>query len=190
MTPLTGLVLCGGASRRMGRDKALLPVDGRPLVMRVARRIEPACSPVLLSPGRPGRLGGLGYPEVADVVPGGGPLAGLVAGLVASPHRLIAAVAGDMPFASPEVLALLASVSEGFDVAVPVTESGREPLHAVYAREALPELRAALRQGRLALREAITGLRVRDVQRSEWVSADRSGRFALNLNRVEDLALL
>jgi molybdopterin-guanine dinucleotide biosynthesis protein A len=98
---LAGLVLCGGRSRRMGNDKTLLVVEGAPLVLRVASRLARVADPVLLAPGRPGRLGAAGYPEVEDEALDAGPLAGLVAGLAASPHRLVAAVAVDMPFASP-----------------------------------------------------------------------------------------
>jgi molybdopterin-guanine dinucleotide biosynthesis protein A len=192
MTSLAGLILCGGRSRRMGSEKALIPVEGVALVLRVAERVGRAADPVILAPGRPGRLGlrGLPYPEVADVVASAGPLAGVVAGLAASPHPLMAVVAVDLPFASPELLRRLAELYEGEDAVVPVSSSGPEPLHAVYSRESLPLLRAALSQRRLALRPVLEGLRVRWVEDPEWRVSDPSGRFAINLNRAEDLSLL
>ena len=76
-------------------------------MLRVAGRLGRIADPVILAPGRPGRLGHLGLPEVADEVPAAGPLAGLCAGLAASPHPLMAVVAVDMPFASAEVMTLL-----------------------------------------------------------------------------------
>jgi molybdenum cofactor guanylyltransferase len=188
--PPSGLILCGGGSRRMGQEKALIPVEGRPLVLRVAERLGRISDPVILAPGQPGRLGELGFPEVADEVPEAGPLGGLCAGLAASPHALMAVVAADMPFASPEVMALLARALRGEDAVVPVTPHGREPLHAVYATAALPIMREALAGGRLALRRVLLELRVRTVPETEWHRADPSGRFALNLNRAEDMALL
>jgi molybdopterin-guanine dinucleotide biosynthesis protein A len=188
--PLAGLVLCGGESARMGREKALIPVDGRPLVLHVAGLLEQVCAPVFLASGRPGRLGPLGYPELEDAAPGAGPLGGLVAGLSASPHELVAAVAVDMPFASPRVFALLSELHEDEDAVVPRTRWGPEPLQAVYARSGLPKLQAALAEGRRALHEALSGLRVRWVEAGEWSAADPSGRFAANVNREEDLALL
>lgn len=190
MTDIAGLVLCGGRSRRMGREKALLDVGGGPLVLRVATRIASACDPVLLATGTPGRLGNLGYREVADARPNAGPLAGIVAGLEVSPHPLLAAVAVDMPYASPAVLRLLAAVHAGEEAVVPVTDSGPQPLHAVYAKRALPALAEALARGRFALREVLADLRVRQVGEPEWRAADPSGRFALNLNAPADLALL
>jgi molybdopterin-guanine dinucleotide biosynthesis protein A len=190
MSALAGLVLCGGASRRMGTEKALMLVDGQPLVSRVAQRIGAACSPVLLAPGWPGRLGTLAFVEIGDAAPGAGPLGGIVAGLASAPHHLIAVVAVDMPFASAALLTLLASLSDGVDAVVPVTDMGHQPLHAVYARSALPSLRAALQDGRLGVRSAVAGLRVREVHLAEWRAADPSGRFAININRTEDLGSL
>ena len=188
--PLGGLVLCGGHGRRMGTDKALILVEGLPLVLHVAELLSSVADPVLLAPGAPGRLGDLGFAEVRDAVAGAGPLSGLVAGLEASPHDLLAVVAADMPFASPELLLRLAELASGADAVVPITASGREPLHAVYSASALPGLRAALFEDHLAIRDALGTLRVREVTEDEWRQADPSGRFSLNLNRPEDLARL
>jgi len=168
-------------------DKALLLFDGEPLVLRVARRMGVSASPVLLAPGVRGRLGELGYDEVDDAVEGSGPLGGLVAGLAASPHPLVAVAAVDMPFASPQLFTLLARLAGDDDAAIPVTDRGVQPLHAVYSVRALPALRAALRSGRLAMREVVAeALRVRLVEEREWESVEPTGRFALNLNRPED----
>jgi molybdopterin-guanine dinucleotide biosynthesis protein A len=189
---LTGLVVCGGAGTRMGRDKALLDVEGEPLVLRVARRLAEAADPVLLASGRPGRFGKLasGFAEVADRRLDAGPLAGIMAGLEASPHPLVAVVAVDMPFASPAVFRLLAGLWDGQDAVVPVTTNGTEPLHAVYGTAALPAFRVALESGPRSLRGLLGSLRVRAVEPEEWRAADPEGRFATNLNREEDLSIL
>jgi molybdopterin-guanine dinucleotide biosynthesis protein A len=173
----------------MGTDKALMPFEGEPLVLRVARRMELAASPVLLAAGRRGRLGDLGYDEVEDEVEDAGALGGLVAGLAASPHPLLAVVAVDMPFVSPGLLGLLARLIDEDDAAIPTTDGGLEPLHAVYSVRALPGLRAALEAGQLVLREVVAErLRLRVLGESEWRAADPDGGFALNVNRPEDLA--
>jgi molybdopterin-guanine dinucleotide biosynthesis protein A len=186
---LTGLLLAGGASRRMGRDKASQDFlfDGKPLVARVARLLGEACDEVIVASGDGERLAWLGLPQVADALPASGPLGGLVAGLERATHPHIAVVAADMPFASPEVLRLLASLIGPHDAAGPVSPGGVEPLHAVYAWSARPSLEAALREGRLAVRVALDGLDVRIVEELEWRAADPGGRFAENLNRAEDV---
>ena len=87
MTPLavTGLVLAGGASRRMGRDKAFLELDGRPLIGIVVERMAVVCAEVLLVAGDPRPYADLGVPLVQDRFPGVGVLGGLHAGLEALP---------------------------------------------------------------------------------------------------------
>jgi molybdopterin-guanine dinucleotide biosynthesis protein A len=171
----------------MGTDKALLVFEGRPLVLRVAERLEAVAAPVLVATGRPGRLGPLGLPEVADVALDCGPLGGLVAGLEASPHQLTAVVAVDMPYISSELLAFLGSLHDDEDAVVPAGATGPEPLHAVYSRSALPAMRNALAQRRYGLRHLLSQLRVRQVAAAEWARIDIDPRFAFNINRPEDL---
>jgi len=186
---VAGVVLCGGGSRRMGRDKAWIEVEGQPLLVRVAERVAAACDPVFLAPGRL-PLGDLGYLTVADAVEDAGPLAGLVGALRTSPHPWLAAVAVDMPFASPVVLRLLADAAGEEDAVVPVTANGPEPLHALYRRSCLRSAEDALSEGRNGLRSLLNELTVRFVNEDEWRPADPQGRFALNLNRVEDATAL
>ena len=82
---MSGVVLAGGASRRMGRDKALMELDGEPLVARAVRLLSGVCSDVAVASGDGRRLdgAGLGVRQVADVVPDAGPVAGIAAGLEA-----------------------------------------------------------------------------------------------------------
>ena len=170
--PLAGLVLCGGKSRRMGRDKALLEVGGVPLVVLVARRLSAVADLGIAERPEPGA---------------GGPLAGLVAGLASSLHGLVAVVAVDMPEASASLFRLLAAQHQGEDAVVPVDEGGRQPLHAVFSRDAHEPLSTALHEGTRGVLDALSRLRVREVGEREWRTADPSGRFATNLNAPEDL---
>jgi molybdenum cofactor guanylyltransferase len=188
---LTGLLLAGGTSRRMEQDKTApdFLFDGKPLAARVAARLAEACDEVLVASGDGKRMAWLGLPQVADAIPDSGPLGGLAGGLDAATHPHVAVVAADMPFASPDVLRLLASRIGGRDAAVPASPKGTEPLHAVYARSVLGSFEAALRAGRLSVRVALEGLDVLVVTEAEWSAADPSGRFADNLNRPEDREL-
>ena len=155
--------------------------------MRTLRVLRSVCEEVLVASGDGERLARLGVPQVADAVPDAGPLAGIVAGLEAATHELVAVVAVDMPFASAEVLRLLASRWEGEDAVVPVTARGDEPLHALYAKASATALRAALQSGTRSVREALRAIGTKRVPELEWRAADPAGRFALNLNRPGDL---
>lgn len=182
---LAGVVLCGGASRRMGRDKALIESGGETLLQRVTRRLSEVCHPVFLAPGnRPWHR--LGFPVVGDAVADAGPAGALLGALSCSPHPLLAAVAVDMPWIDPTLLRLLSARVGSHDAAVPVTTQGPEPLHAVYARQALPRLATGL-QSTHSLRTLLSYLDVAYVAEADWRSAGVAPRFAVNLNHPDDL---
>ncbi len=187
--PLTGLVLAGGASLRMGADKALLMVDGRPLVQRAADLLGGICDDVLIASGDGRRLAVAGAQQVADAVPDGGPVAGILAGLQASRTPLVAVVAVDMPFASAAVLTLLAdlAVTGVHPVVAPVADGRLQPLHAVWAVHSVPILQRRLGQGQRSVTAAATAVGVHRVPERVWRPADPTGRFAQNLNRPADV---
>jgi molybdopterin-guanine dinucleotide biosynthesis protein A len=182
---LAGVILCGGRSRRMGTDKALMTIDGERLVDRAARRLATVADPLILARGAR-RLDVAGCIAVDDAVPGAGPLGGVVAGLRRSPHQLAAIVAVDMPWFDPELLACLAAGWGGEDAAVPVTDRGLEPLHAVYARSALPLLEDALAGESLRMLDALDRLAVRRVEVRLLASGEAGMLFATNLNTPDD----
>lgn len=184
---LTGVVLAGGRSRRMGRDKALLAYAGEPLIHRVACRLEPLCGRVLIAAGRRGRLGDLPWEQVDDAVPDSGPIGGVVAGLQAATTPLVALVGVDMPDVDVRVLGRLAVTWAGQDAVVPVVAGRIQPLHAIYHVGAAPRLGAALAAGRRALTEVVTDLDVELVEEAGWSDLDPVGRFARNLNAPHDL---
>jgi molybdopterin-guanine dinucleotide biosynthesis protein A len=186
---VAGVVLCGGASRRMGSDKALLDFDGERLVDRAVRRLAELAEPVLLACG--GRaLTVPGCASVDDAVAGAGPLAGIVGGLRRSPSILLAVVAVDMPWFDVELLAQMVVLWNGEDALVPHSPSGPEPLHALYAGAALPAMERALQRGDLRMHDVLDQLRVGYIAAEAVIGVDRAARFATNLNRPDDLLRL
>ena len=157
-----GFVLVGGASSRMGRDKALLPYSEATLVEHVAAQVGSAAGAVALV-GSPGRYARLGYLVIPDFFRHCGPLAGLHAALLASPADWNLVVACDMPAVTAGFLQslLAAAESAGADALAPVWPSGwLEPLCAVYRRELAGPLAEALERGVHQVTEALSGLRV------------------------------
>ena len=180
-TPMTGLVLAGGASRRMGRDKALLRVDGTRLVDRAVRVLSEVCDTVLLAAGDR-RIDVDGATPVADAE-GGGPLAGIVAGLELATTPLVAVVAVDMPNADGGVLEQLAALWDGEAGVAPMVGGVVQPLHAVYATAFTAEFRDLLAGGERSPRCALETLGARVVDTAGWSTTV----FADNLNSPEDL---
>jgi molybdenum cofactor guanylyltransferase len=184
---LTGLLLAGGGSTRMGTDKALVVIDGRRLAEQVAEVLTSCCSTVLVASGDGRRLDWLGLPQVADVQPDAGPLAGIAAGLEAATTPLVAVLAVDLPDASAEVLRALAGAWSGEPCVVPEVAGHMHPLHAVWASGAAPPIRAHLGAGHRSVQGAVRQLGGRVVGSEVWSAADPDGRFARNVNRPEDL---
>jgi molybdopterin-guanine dinucleotide biosynthesis protein A len=173
----------------MGADKATIEVGGVTLLERAVTRLRAVCDPVLIAPGDVILPAGA-YVSVVDAMPGGGPLAGLVAALRAAPHRLLAVAAVDLPWVDPALFRLLAGRIGVYDAALCEADGGVEPLHAVYARSALASAEAALRGPDRSLRGLIDGLRTVRVMPAEWRAAGISERFSRNVNTPADLAEL
>jgi len=185
-TDLTGIVLAGGASRRMGRDKAFLELDGKPLIAHVIERLARVCAEVLVVAGDVQPYAGLGARLVEDRFRNVGVLGGLHAGLEAAAHELALAVGCDMPFLSPELLRAFASWAEGFDVVVLRQGEQVEPLHGVYRRTCLPAIEAAIRAGERRIISFFPHVRVRYVTPEDVAPFDPGLRSFRNVNTPEE----
>ena len=152
--PVFGLVLCGGESQRMGRDKAVLELRGRSLLEGAIAALEPLCQDVWLASGQSPRYLQLGRLEILDRrVRGTGPLAALEAGLIALRARCergwLLLLACDMPGAGVALFReLLAQARrEELDACGLSGERGPEPLAAIYSAALLESVSAALDAG-------------------------------------------
>lgn len=162
LPPFAGAVLTGGASRRMGCDKALVDVGGRPMAAVVAGALRIAgADPVLAVGGAGAALAGDGVVAVADDHPGEGPLGGVITALGHSRNEVVVVLACDLPATDPEnvrlVVAALAGAPEA-SCAVPVVDGRIQSLHAAWRRSALPELRTAFGAGERALHRVLEQL--------------------------------
>lgn len=161
-----GLLLTGGTSRRMGRDKAELVVAGERLADRSARVLSAVCDPVLeIGPGR----------SPLDAVDDGeqraGPLVALVTGAAALHERAYAGpvvlLGVDLPFASEALLRLVADHS-AFDTVVPVAGGTRQSCCARYAPDALETATELVERGERALHTLLSTVPVVDIREEEW----------------------
>jgi molybdopterin-guanine dinucleotide biosynthesis protein A len=186
---LTGLVLCGGRSRRMGRDKAVLALGGTTLIERAVGVLAGIARETLIATGPEPRYPELGLECVLDRVADAGPLAGLEAGLARSRSEWTAALACDMPRVDARVIEILhdRAKERDLDACLLATRRGVEPLCAVYRRTCLEPVRAALDAGERAMVSFHAGLRVETLP--EWVlpAELRERRVALNVNTLVDL---
>ena len=191
---ITAVILAGGQSRRLGRDKAVEPFAGEPLISRVIRRASEAVSAhhVVVVVGDADRAAELPLDDdhlvAVDVFPDCGSLGGIYTGLNASPTQWSLVAACDMPFLSAPLLSHLASLRDGFDAVVPVVDGRPEPTHALYTRRCLPPIEARLRAGQLKISGFFDDVAVRYVPENDIREFDPDLLSFFNINRPEDLA--
>jgi len=189
---VTGAILAGGESRRLGRDKATLLLGGKPLAHWVAEALAPAVTELWLITNHPQTHLALNLPLVTDLVPFQGPLGGLATALfyARSPWVLLTSV--DAPFLSPRLAAALAAAAAKTTRPALVCRSQRnvEPFPGLYAVRLLSRLQDFF------LQERRTFMAFLDPQRPEvwgpeiWRTFDPEGLSFENLNQPEDLARL
>jgi molybdopterin-guanine dinucleotide biosynthesis protein A len=158
----TGFVLAGGRSSRMGRNKALLPYHGRPLVEFVAATVSRAAGGATLV-GDPNLFGNLEFPAIPDRYPGEGPLGGILTALAHSRADWNLVAACDLPGLTAPFLSELLdrAASLDADALLPAGPSGRpEPLCAVYHLRAGEHLEQAFAAGTRKITAALEGLHV------------------------------
>lgn len=137
---LTGVILAGGANRRMkGESKALLPFGGQPLVVRQVDRMRILCDEVIVVTNDPRPYLPIldrSVRIITDFFAGNGPLGGMHAALSLAKHTSVWVIGCDMPFVSSKAAELLWNRKrDGFEAVVPLVAGGRFPLHGIYDRE-------------------------------------------------------
>jgi len=171
----------------MGRDKALLQLDGQTLIERVIARLAPLADEILVTTNRPAEYEFLDVPLFADILPERGALGGLYTALKSARSPLVAVVACDMPFASPHIFTRLVTLIAEADVALPRSAAGLEPLHAVYRRETcLPAIEQALRENEWKVIAWFPRVRVVTLETAELAQLDPAGRAFFNVNTPQE----
>src|SRR5712692_511601 len=185
--PVGGFILAGGASSRMGRDKALLEFAGVPLLVRTARLLDSRVAQVTVI-GPPERYAALGLRVVPDDQPGVGPLGGIATALRLSTADWNLLVSCDLPYLTGEWLDWLigrALASEA-DALVPEAERGLEPLCAIYRRSCGPALAAAIARGERKVTDAVARLNLEKITAAQWKAFAASGALFKNMNTPAD----
>lgn len=180
----TALILAGGDSRRMGRDKATLVLDGKTLLERVTATMQQIFPKVIVSVRQ--LRSGVDAPQVCDELPGNGPLAGLISGLAQADTPWVFAVACDMPFVTQAVVERLAAFRSGHQAVVPMVGGHPQPLAAFYATSTLDAMRASFATGDKSMRRVLDKFEVRYVSEAELHTADPQLRSFIDLDTPQD----
>ena len=188
---VTAVILAGGMSRRLGRNKALEPFRGETLIHRVIRRMRQVASNIIIVANDDERVAELDLPEgvtsVIDEYPGKGSLGGIYTGLSAAPTDWAVFCACDMPFPSPQLYRALLSNRDDNDAVVPVVEGRPEPIHAAYSRACLEPIHAKLAADRLKISGFFDDVSVHYFTEDRVREIDPDLLSFFNINTQQDL---
>jgi molybdopterin-guanine dinucleotide biosynthesis protein A len=186
---VAAFILAGGASERMGQDKALLELGGVPMVMRAGQLAQPQVISVSIVAPRE-RYEHLDLRILPDHWPGAGPLGGIATALGATPVDWNLILGCDLPYLTPEWVAWLISraLKSRAQAVVPESPRGLEPLAAMYHRSCRESLAAAVERGVRRVTQGLSEILFERVSLEEWGALDPEGTLFENVNTPSDYA--
>ena len=187
----TGVILAGGMSRRLGRNKVLVPVGGEPLISRVSNRLSQVADRMMVVVNNPQRAAEIDLPDdvriVVDLHPGRATLGGIFTGLSEADTNWSIVVACDMPFLNPRLLRSLLEHRRGYDAVVPMVDGYPEPTHAAYSKNCLPAIERRLLANDLKIARFFDEVQVHYPSNELIAGIDPEGLSFFNINTQQDL---
>lgn len=188
---VAGIVLAGGLSRRLGRDKAVEPIGGEPLIRRVIRRLGAVAPRIVVVVNSEERGRALPLPPecaaAVDIYPDAGSLGGIFTGLSAAGSDWGVVVACDMPFLNADLLSAMFDARDGCDAVVPTLDGRPEPTHALYSKACLPHIERRLQSDDLKIARFFDDVNVRYFAQEEVDALDPGRLSFFNVNTPADL---
>lgn len=187
------IILAGGKSIRLGRDKVLEKVGSTSLLEQVISRVDSLSKEIIIVTAEERTFPQLAErPKiriVSDIIPGKGSLGGIYTGLVTSESQFNLIVAADMPFLNQPLLRYMLEVSDGFDFILPRVNTFFEPLHAIYSRNCIEPIESLIKRGRKVIIELFDYVKVRYIEAEEIDRFDPQHLSFFNINTKDDLEL-
>lgn len=182
----TAVILAGGKSSRMGRNKAFLKMEGKTFIERQVDMLREIFDDIVISANTPSEYEYLNLPVIKDIFPSKGPLAGIYAGLVNSNSFHTFILACDMPFVEVKLIKHLRGLTEGYDVVVPKSDRGLEPLHAFYSKNCIGPIKKELDSNNLRIISFFPQVSVKVVNLDTIILPDKFKSSITNLNTPEE----
>jgi molybdenum cofactor guanylyltransferase len=190
---ISGIILAGGRSLRLGHDKVLEKIGNKSLLERVVSHIDSFSKNIIIVTAHERTFAPLAkYPKVktvSDIFPGQGSLGGIYTGLVESRSFYNLVVAADMPFLNEPLLRYMIERADGYDFVLPRVDGLFEPLHAIYSRNCIAPIKSILEQGKKVIIELFNYVKVRYIETEEVERFDPKHLSFFNINTREDLEL-
>lgn len=186
---VTAIILAGGKSRRLGKNKALETIGDISLIERTIERLKQLTGQILVvtSQEQPDLPAAVKAEILVDIYPEKGPLGGLYTGLLASQSPYSLVVACDMPFLNQALLSYMMQCSANFEIVLPRLEGNVEPLHAIYSKDCLAHIECLLKLDMLSILHLFKQTKVRYIEADEINRFDPEHLSFFNVNTADDL---
>jgi len=184
---VSGLILAGGESSRYGKNKALVKVNGIPLIERVSRVMKSIFQEVILITNTPDEYSFLKLPMYEDLIKGLGPLGGLFTGLTRMANDAGFFVGCDMPSLNSRLIRHIVEIRDDCDVIVPRISGMMEPLHALYSKGCLPAIRELIDSRKYQTVQFFSEVSVKYVDEGLIRRFDPEIRCFYNINEPQQL---
>ena len=188
---VTGVILAGGTSSRMGRNKALLEINGSSIIASTYRTLATLFHEVIIVTNTPHDYQFIPCRKVPDIYPGIGSVAGLHSALAHSITGRTFVTACDMPFVDPNIIRHLCDLQQdGYDAVIPFSKGGQEPLHAVYTSKCEDFFEIAINNGERKILDILSRMNARLVTWEEMKVIGGSAEAFLNVNTPEEYLII
>lgn len=188
--PVTGLILCGGKSKRMGRPKAFLPYGGRTIVEHLVDRFTKLFDEVFLVANEPDAFSQMTVDVVKDILPNRGPVCGILSGLLVAKHEHVFVAACDMPLIDKKLVREMSRQRRDYDVVVLGHDGEVEPLLGFYSKSCVKPLEDTLFSGKSAVHEVLTGVSAKVFDYKQMVNSSEQMPAYFNVNTPLDYSEL
>lgn len=184
----TGIILSGGKSLRMGKNKAFIEIEGLPMIERILNLFKKIFNEILVITNDKNQFVHLDNVKIFnDLIPYKGALGGLYTGLFYSSYEYSFCVGCDMPFLNESLIKFLIKKINGEDIIVPKTEKGLEPLHAIYSKRCLSIIKSMIDSGKSRIIDIYPLLKIKIIEEREFIDLDPEKKSFLNINTPEEL---
>jgi molybdopterin-guanine dinucleotide biosynthesis protein A len=184
---ITGIILCGGNSIRMGENKAFIKIAGIPIINRIHDLFNELFQEVIIVTNQKEFFTNFGSKICLDLIPNKGALGGLYTGIFFSTFPYSFCVACDMPFIKGTLIQFLIKNIQDQDVIVPRTKDGLQPLHAIYSKNCLDPIKKIIKKGKFKIIDFYNVVKVKIVEENDFASLDPLRESFINVNTPEEL---
>jgi len=187
MAKVSGIILAGGKSSRMGTNKALIELGQVKIIENIVSVFSEIFKDIIIVSNNPEEYTYLGHKVICDIIPCKGPLSGIHAGLHEAKYFHSFVAACDMPFIQKNLIELLVEECEDYDVTVPQLGKFLQPLYAVYSKNCIIPIEDSLNKNRFKITNFYETIKVKYINQDSIEKLGDSEKVFFNVNTKEDL---